>query len=87
MEFIEWRATPDRNVEVTNDTADLYRYADCTAETEFLYDCVARAVDRDLPEEIDFLRRQDEAQSRVMETATGNPVNDHANTNNDRKSL
>lgn len=35
MEFIEWKSMPDHNVEVTNDTADLYRYFDCTAEAEF----------------------------------------------------
>lgn len=67
MEFIEWKSTPDRNVEVTNDTADLYRYFDCTAEAEFLYGCVARTIEHDLPSEIEFLRRQDEAQSRIME--------------------
>jgi hypothetical protein len=67
MGFIDWRPTPDRNVEVTNDTADLYRYPDCTAEAEFLYACVARTVEHDLPNEIEFLRRQDEAQSRIME--------------------
>jgi hypothetical protein len=67
MDFIEWRPTPDHNVKVTNDTADLYRYFDCTAEAEFLYSCVARTVEHDLPGEIDFLRRQDEAQSRIMD--------------------
>jgi hypothetical protein len=68
MSFIEWRPTPDRNVEVLNDTADLYRYFDCTAEAEFLFACVARTVERDLPEEIDYLRRHDEAQRLIMET-------------------
>ena len=68
MHFIDWRPTADRNVEVLNDTADLYRYFDCTAEAEFLYACVARTVEHDLPEEIDFLRRRDEAQRRIMET-------------------
>lgn len=67
MPFIEWRPTPDRNVEVSNDTADLYRYFDCTEEAEFLYGCVARTVEHDLPNEIDFLRRQDEAQNRIMQ--------------------
>lgn len=67
MEFIDWRPTPDRNVDILNDTADLYRYFDCTEEAEFLYACVARTVEHDLPNEIDFLRRQDEAQSRIME--------------------
>jgi len=66
MDFIEWRPTPERNVEVLNDTADLYRYFDCTAAAEFLYACVARAIDKDLPKEIDFLRRNDEALRRIM---------------------
>jgi hypothetical protein len=67
MPYIEWRATPDRNVEVTNDTADLYRYFDCTANAEFLYACVARTVEEDLPREIEYLRRHDEARRRIME--------------------
>ena len=66
MNFIEWRPTPERNVEVLNDTADLYRYFDCTEAAEFLYACVAHAIDKDLPREIDFLRRNDEAMRRIM---------------------
>jgi hypothetical protein len=66
MNFIDWRPTPQRNVEVLNDTADLYRYFDCTEAAEFLYGCVARAIDEDLPHEIDFLRRNDEAKRRIM---------------------
>ena len=67
MPYIHWRALPDGNVEVTNDTADLYRYPDCTEEAEFLYACVQRTVDRDLPGEIDFLRRNDLALRQIME--------------------
>lgn len=67
MNFIDWRPTPERNVEVLNDTADLYRYFDCTENAEFLYSCVAQTVDRDLPQEIDYLRRHDEAMRRIME--------------------
>ncbi|MDR3473449.1 MAG: hypothetical protein P4M09_17470 [Devosia sp.] len=66
MPFIEWKATSDGNVEVTNDTADLYRYFDCTAEAEFLYACVERTVGHDLPQEIDYLKRQDAALQRIM---------------------
>jgi hypothetical protein len=68
MPFIEWRPTPERNVEVLNDTADLYRYFDCTQAAEFLYACVQRTVESDLPREIEYLRRHDEAIQRVMET-------------------
>ena len=67
MDFIEWRPTAERNVEVLNDTADLYRYFDCTQAAEFLYACVQRTVEHDLPREIDYLRRHDEAMSRIME--------------------
>jgi hypothetical protein len=67
MDFIEWRPTAERNVEVLNDTADLYRYFDCTQAAEFLYACVQRTVEHDLPKEIDYLRRHDEAMARIME--------------------
>ncbi len=67
MPFIEWRPTPDHNVEVLNETTDLYRYFDCTGAAEFLYACVARTVEHDLPHEIDYLRRHDEAIRRIME--------------------
>lgn len=68
MPFIEWRSTPERNVEALNETVDLYRYVDCTAAAEFLYSCVAYTVEHDLPQEIDYLRRHDTAMRRVMNT-------------------
>ena len=66
MPFIEWKVTADQNVEVINETADLYRYFDCTAEAEFLYACVQRTVEHDLPQEIDYLKRHDAALKRIM---------------------
>lgn len=66
MNFIEWRPTAERNVDVLNQTADLYRYIDVTSAAEFLYECVQRTVEHDLPTEIDFLRRHDEAIQRIM---------------------
>ncbi len=66
MRFIEWRPTPDYNVEVLTATADLYRYFDCPSAAAFLYACVARTVEHDLPREIDYLRRHDEAITRIM---------------------
>jgi hypothetical protein len=67
IDFIEWRPTAERNVEVLNDTTDLYRYFDCTEAAEFLYACVRRTVEHDLPNEIDYLRRHDEAMTRIMD--------------------
>jgi hypothetical protein len=68
MPYINWRALPNGNVEVTNDTADLYRYLDCTEEAEFLYECVQRTVEHDLPREIDYLQRNDFALQQIMNT-------------------
>lgn len=59
LPLIEWRATPSGNVEVLNETADLYRYFDATPQAEFLYACVRKTVEEDLPEEADYLRRYD----------------------------
>lgn len=68
MPFIDWRPTPDGNVMVLNETADLYRYFDCTESAEFLYDCVQHTVNHDLPREIEYLKRHDEAIQRIMNT-------------------
>jgi len=67
MPYIDWRPTPARNVEVLNDTADLYSYCDVTAAAEFLYACVRRTVEQDLPREIDYLSSHDAAMRRIME--------------------
>jgi hypothetical protein len=66
MEFIHWRSLPNKNVEVTNDTDDLYRFFDCTEEAEFLYSCVQRTVETDLPKEIQYLKSNDEALRGIM---------------------
>ena len=49
-----------------NDTADLYRFYDCTAEAEFLYDCVRKTIEEDLPREITYLKRHDAAMRAIM---------------------
>jgi Fic family protein len=67
MDFIDWRPTATGNVDVSNDTADLYRYFDATENAEFLFGCVERTIERDLPDEIDHLRRFDEAKRRIQD--------------------
>lgn len=67
MDHIDWRPLPNRNIEVTNDTADLYRYFDCTDNAEFLYECVHRTVEKDLPREIEYLKSHDEATRQITE--------------------
>lgn len=56
---ISWTATGNGNVRVQNDTGDFYRFFDATPHAEFLYSCVKRTIEKDLPEEADFLQRYD----------------------------
>ncbi|MDB5249147.1 MAG: filamentation induced by camp protein fic [Segetibacter sp.] len=59
LELIEWKPTNDNNVEVLNDTIDLYRYFDATRQAEFLYSCVQQTIEHTIPEEVIYLERYD----------------------------
>jgi Fic family protein len=59
LPMVQWKPTMNGNVEVLNDTADFYRFFDATPHAEFLYACVAKTIEEDLPNETDFLRRHD----------------------------
>lgn len=67
LPLIDWHPTDGGNVEVENDTADLYRYFDATAHAEFLYDCVEETVRHDLPREVAYLEGYEEFARRVQE--------------------
>ncbi|WP_213775336.1 Fic family protein [Bradyrhizobium sp. dw_78] len=56
---VEWEPTPQGNVKVLNDTGDFYRFFDVTSHAEFLYECVQRTIEQDLPKETQFLRSFD----------------------------
>jgi len=68
IELIDWRPTPDNNVEVLNDTIDFYRYFDATKMAEFLYSCVQQTIDEIIPEEVDYLRKYDEFKFRIEQS-------------------
>jgi hypothetical protein len=65
LPLIDWRSTPAFNVDVLNDTGDFYRYFDATPHAEFLYACVRKTIDEDLPAETRFLQRYDDFRHRV----------------------
>lgn len=67
LDHIEWKTTPDGNIEVLNDTARFYRYFDATAHAEFLYRCVEETTDHDLPEEVAYLEAYDRFTSGVQQ--------------------
>ena len=57
--LIKWRPTEKNNVEVLNETLDLYRYFDATKQAEFFFECVEETVSQILPEEVEYLRKHD----------------------------
>ena len=59
LPVIQWVPNEKFNVRVLNDTHDFYRFFDATPHAEFLYECVHRTIEHDLPSETDFLRRYD----------------------------
>lgn len=59
LDLIEWKPTDDNNVEILNDTIDLYRYFDATKQVEFLYRCVQQTIEQTIPEEVDYLEKYD----------------------------
>ena len=65
LPLIEWEPTPEFNVRVLNDTGDFYRYFDATPHAEFLYACVQKTIEEDLPAETRFLQRYDDFRRQV----------------------
>ncbi|MDP3666232.1 MAG: hypothetical protein Q8R50_06090, partial [Sediminibacterium sp.] len=59
LELIEWKTTRDNNVEILNETIDLYRYFDATKQAEFLYSCVEQTVLDTIPKEVAYLKKYD----------------------------
>ena len=65
MDFIEWETTGKKNVKVLNDTCDLYSSFDCTEACEFLYSCIKETIEKDLPEELHYLKCHDRAMADI----------------------
>lgn len=66
-DLVAWSWTHDHAVAVENDTADLYRYFDATAMTEFLFARLADSVEHDLSDELVFLTVFDRAVAAARE--------------------
>ena len=65
LDLIEWKPTKDNNVEVLNQTIDLYSYFDATKMAEFLYSCVQQTIDEIIPSEVDYLHKYDEFKHKI----------------------
>ena len=65
LPLVEWEPTEKMNVRVLNDTSDFYKYFDATPHAEFIFECVRKTIENDLPEEAAFLERYDLFKTRV----------------------
>jgi Fic family protein len=65
--FVEYRMDEPQRMTVLNETKNLYQYFDATPEAEYLYECVAETIEKDLREEIRFIQRYDHALDETKE--------------------
>ena len=65
LPVIQWQPTDDGHVRVLNDTGDFYRFFDATPHAEFLYSCVKKTIEVDLPRETEFLAQYDRFRGRI----------------------
>ncbi len=66
-DLIRWDWTPEREIRVQGDTADLYRFFDATPFAEYLYDRIAETIRRDLRDELGFVAVFSRATEAVRE--------------------
>jgi hypothetical protein len=65
LPLVQWEPTEKGNANVLNDTGDFYRFFDATPHAEFLYACVRKTIDEDLPNEANFLRNFDQFRAGI----------------------
>ncbi len=65
IDLIEWKPTSNHNIRILNETIDLYRYYDLTAQAEFLYECVEETIEKIIPEEIEYLENYDQLTNAI----------------------
>ncbi len=59
LSLIKWKPTRENNVEILNETLDLYRYFDATKQAEFLFSCVEQTINEIIPGEVKYLHQYD----------------------------
>ncbi|MBX9805608.1 MAG: Fic family protein [Alphaproteobacteria bacterium] len=67
LDLIQWQPTGEGNVQVNNETIDLYKYFDATRQAEFLYECVQQTIEKTLPDEIHYLEQYDHLKAAISE--------------------
>ncbi|MGH7780765.1 MAG: hypothetical protein ACREQR_13150 [Candidatus Binataceae bacterium] len=69
LEHIDWRAAPNGNIEVLNDTGGYNRHFEATAHTEFLIDTSSRRLNVTFQTKVAYLQSYDRFAHGVQEIA------------------
>jgi hypothetical protein len=67
MERVEYTLDERQRMTVTNDTADFYRYIDCTELTRITIDFIRETIETELPAELRYLTMYDEIRSKMRD--------------------
>jgi hypothetical protein len=67
LKLIDYRLDETGQMTVENDTALWYRYMDLTTQAEALYDFVAKTIEEELVNELDFLAGYDKTKRSIQE--------------------
>ena len=67
MALVDYSLDENGRMTVHNDTAVFYQYIDMTDQAEALFQLIQETIERDLVEELDFLRNYDEARSAIQQ--------------------
>jgi hypothetical protein len=66
---VDFLLADDNEMELRNETMDLYRYPDLTPHVEFLYECLQETIEKDWPAELNFLKHFDAVTQAVRGVA------------------
>lgn len=69
MPHIRYTNNEYGNVDVLNDTRDLFSYFDATEQAEFMYSCVRKTINENLPEQIRSLELYDKMEKDIISSS------------------
>lgn len=67
MSRVKYTMDHRQRMTVTNETADFYRYIDCTELCRITIDFIGETIESELPEELSYLMKYDEIRERMRE--------------------
>ena len=67
MELVEYELDDRQRMTVKNETADFYRYIDCTELTRITIDFIRETIESELPAELRYLTKYDDIRGKMRD--------------------